>query len=271
MYIDDGTASDSGELKIDVDGHEYVEQENFSYDQDNVVDSVAVDTADGGHLVYSDTDHTGTADLVTEFDEQGDEVRAAHYDATTGHWVDEGADAAVPDDTTTGTEAGDSGGNGGSITVDTADGPRDIGPATVDTDDDGHPDTAVVHDANGDTVLYTDSHGDGQADVATEITADGHVVIADHTGDHQWTEVERGHLDSAGQYQQDATASGEFTPTVGADAQPVNDTADDQHWTDAQSGRSGDESGWAGAFNNAGSAQGVVRIDATTGQWISQN
>jgi hypothetical protein len=281
VYIDDGTAGDSGELKIDVDGHEYVEQENFSYDQDNVVDSVAVDTADGGHIVYSDTDHSGTADLVTEFDAQGDELHEAHYDAATGHWVDEGADAAVPDDTNTAdTNTADSGGNGGSITVDTAAGPRNIGPATVDTDDNGSPDTAVVHDANGDTVLYTDSHGDGQADVATEITADGHVVIADHTGDHQWTEVQQGHLDAAGQYQQDTTASGEFTPSVGDDAQQVQqvqqpqvtDTADDQHWAgDPKAVRSGDESGWAGAFSDAGSAQGVVRIDATTGQWISQN
>jgi hypothetical protein len=279
VYIDDGTAGDSGELKIDVDGHEYVEQENFSYDQDDVVDSVAVDTADGGHLVYSDSDHTGTADLVTEFDAQGDELRAAHYDANTGHWVDEGVRAADPDDPSdTGAQAGDSGGDGGSITVDTADGPKDIGPATVDTDDDGRPDTALVHDANGNTVLYTDSHGDGQADVATEITADGHVVIADATGDGQWTETEQGHIDASGQYQRDAAAGGEFTPSLGTDApqagegQQATDTAQDQHWAgDPRAVRSSDESGWAGAFSDAGSAQGVVRIDATTGQWISKN
>ncbi|HEY0808366.1 MAG TPA: hypothetical protein VGD84_25080 [Pseudonocardiaceae bacterium] len=191
MFIDDGA------------DHEYAEQENYSYAEDGVLEGVAVDAADDGHLV----------------------------------------------------------------TVDTAYGTHVIGPATIDTNHDGHPDTAVVHDAQGDTVLYTDTHGDGQADVATELTPDGQVVIADHTGPHQWTEVQHGHLDGNGQYHQDSTGSGTFTPPV-----PAADTADDQHWSDTD----GNESGWAApfsrtAFSETGSAQGVVRIDATTGQWISQN
>jgi hypothetical protein len=156
------------------------------------------------------------------------------------------------------------------ITVDTAHGQHAVGPATVDTNNDGRPDTAVVHDAQGDTVLYTDSHGTGQADIATELTPDGQVVIADHTGPHQWTEVQHGHLDGSGQFHQDGTAGGEFTPPVPATA--AADTAADQHWSDTD----GDESGWAAPFNRTsfsetGSARGVVRIDATTGQWISQN
>lgn len=259
MYIDDG--SDSGELKIDVDGHEYTEQENFSYAGDGIDDSVAVDTADGGHLVYSDSDRDGAADLVTEFDAHGDTVEQAHYDATSGQWIDVGPDQH--DSTDASTDAAHSGGTD-TITVDTANGQHGIGPATVDTNDDGRPDTAVVHDAQGDTVLYTDSHGTGQADVATELTPDGHVVIADHTGAEQWTVVERGHLDANGQFESDGTTGGEFTPPL--------DAADDQTWSNTD----GDESGWAApfrrtAFSEAGSAQGVVRIDATTGQWISQN
>jgi hypothetical protein len=139
--------------------------------------------------------------------------------------------------------------------VDTDHGAVDIGPATVDTDADGHLDTAVVHDAQGDTVLYTDSDGDGHADVATELTPDGQVIIADHSAaDHEWAQSQHGHLTADGGYQVDGEAERPFTPPVGADA------ADDGAW-----------SGWAGAFSDAGSAPGVVRIDATTGQWISQN
>jgi hypothetical protein len=179
---------------MDMDGHEYVEQDDYAYD------------GVGGGLL--------------------DGVAATDHD--------------------------------GGITVDTTDGAHDIGPATIDTDNDGRPDTAVVHAANGDTVLYTDSQGDGQADVATEFTPDGQVVIADHTGPEQWTEVEHGHLAADGSYQRDGDTAAEFTP-------PVNDTADDKHWAGS------DDSGWAAAFSDSGSAQGVVRIDATTGQWISRN
>jgi hypothetical protein len=257
VYIDDDTAGDSGELNIDVNGHEYVEQENVAYGQDgvhgladgSVVDAVAVDTGDGGHLVYSDGNHDGTADLVTEYDQQGDQTRQAHYDAATGRWIDTNADA-------------------GSITVDTRGGDMNIGPATVDTNHDGTPDTAVVHDENGDTILYTDSHGTGRADIATELTPDGQVIIADHTGDHEWTRTKHGHLGDNGRYTGDGDAAVPFTPAVGADATPADtttaDAAADEHW-------GGGFSGWAGAFSDAGSAQGVVRIDATTGQWISQN
>lgn len=257
MYIDDGAAGESGELRIDVDGHEYAEQENYSYAQDGIVDSVAVDTGDGGHLVYTDSQHDGIADVVTEYDQAGDQTEQAHYDAATGHWIDvtPGDTPAAPVDPTVQPAQGSD-----TISVDTTNGPVKVGPATVDTNNDGRPDTAIVHDSHGDTVLYTDSHGTGQADVATEITPDGQVVIADHTADHQWTEVQHGHLDANGKYVDDGTGGTPFTPPVDAPQQPVRDVADDQHW-----------SGWAGAFSETGSAQGVVRIDSATGQWISRN
>ncbi len=262
MYIDDGTAGDSGELRIDVDGHEYVEQDNYSYAQDGIVDSVAVETADGGQIVYTDADHDGTADTVTEYDQAGQETEQAHYDAATGHWIDVTPGGGPADPAAPQTQATDSAGHGGDVTVDTANGPVDVGPATVDTNHDGRPDTVVVHGSHGDTVLYTDSDGDGKADVATVLTPDGQVVIADHTGDHQWTEVRHGHIGSDGQYTPDGTGDTPFTPPTGTDAarQAVADVAEDRHW-----------SGWAGAFSETGSAQGVVRIDSATGQWISRN
>lgn len=264
MYIDDGTAGDSGELRIDINGHEYVEEENFSYDHGNVVDSVSVDTGDGGHLVYTDTNHDGRADLVTQYDAHGGDQREAHFDAQSGRWVETGGAAGSP----ASTQAAVGTGAPETVVVDTAGGPHSVGPATVDTNNDGRPDTAVVHDANGDTVLYTDSHGTGHADVATEITPDGHVVIAHETGSGDWTATQHGRLEN-GQYHDDSDAAGPFTPPVDAQ-QPAAaaDTPHDAHWVDA---RTSDESGWAGAFSGTGSARGVVRIDANTGQWISQN
>jgi hypothetical protein len=145
------------------------------------------------------------------------------------------------------------------VTVDTTDGPVTVGEATIDTDGDGRLDTALVHDAHGDTVMYTDADGDHTADVATELSPDGEVVIADHTDDG-WMQTQRGHLTADGQYQVDDGGEHPFAPPVGNDTPSVRDTADDRHW-----------SGWAGALTEVGSAPGVVRIDATTGLWISQN
>lgn len=145
------------------------------------------------------------------------------------------------------------------IVVDTEDGPVDVGPATVDTDGDGHPDTVIVHDVNGDTTAYTDADGDGHADIATEFTPDGEVIVAEHT-DHGWLQTQRGELTADGGYTSLPTDE-PFTPPVPAvDDQSTAAAADDAYW-----------GGWAGAFSETGSAQGVVRIDSTTGQWISRN
>lgn len=272
MYIDNGDPGDSGELQIEVDGHEYTEQENYSYAQDQVVDSYELTEANGDHLVYTDDHHSGTADLVTEYDAQGNELRQAHFDAHSGHWTEAGSSGAPSVGSPNTASTGHGGGSGETISVDTSTGEHSIGPATVDTNHDGRPDTAVVTDANGDTVMYTDTHGDGQADVATEITADGHVIIAEHTGTHQWTEVQTGHLDGTGQYHQDAGASGSFEPPLGSSAAPAHatqDTASDQYWSTAPavSGSVDDGTDGVSAFNG----HGVVRIDAATGQWISPN
>jgi hypothetical protein len=298
VYIDNGDAGDSGEIKIDVDGHEFTEQENFSAEQSGLLDGYEVDTADGDHLAYLDTDHDGNADEVVEYDQQGDEISSAHFDADSGKWLDDSSgDTGGGGTDSPSTETGHGGGTGETISVDTANGDVTAGQATVDSGNTGTPDTAVVHDAQGDTILYTDTNHDGQADVATEISPDGHVVTAEHTGDHQWTEVETGHLDSDGQYHKDGDASGSFTPPVGPPAggsgggapSGVQDTASDEHWTlggEAQAvsgggatdaaaaghdGANADSNGWTGAFTSTGSAAGVVRIDASTGQWISNN
>jgi hypothetical protein len=285
VYIDNGDPGDSGELEIELDGHAYTEQENYSFHPDGTLDSVAVDTADGGHLVYTDTDHDGHADLVTQYDADGDRTRSAEYDAATGHWdTTPGGDDPSADSAAT---AAADGHGSASISVDTEDGTRDLGPATVDTNADGTPDTAVVHDANGDLIMYTDTDGDGHADVAVEISPTGEVVIAQHTGDHEWTEVEKGHLDANGGYVKDAGASGGFDPQLGVQSgatahwvdDRTSDAAADAYWSAASPQPEPADTPDAAAVNGVDEAfgaaftrgQGVVRIDAATGQWMSPN
>ena len=123
------------------------------------------------------------------------------------------------------------------IVVDTDEGDRNVGKATEDTDGDGKADTAVVRDDDGDTWLFTDKNGDGRADVATEITRSGEVTMSEHRGD-DWVEVEHGHIESDGRYV-----------------------------TDSKSGILDDSDEW---FEEE-RFEGVVRIDSTTGQWISPN
>ena len=102
---------------------------------------------------------------------------------------------------------------------------------------DGKADTAVVRDDDGDTWLFTDKNGDGRADVATEITRSGEVTMSEHRGD-DWVEVEHGHIESDGRYVTDSKSG-------------ILDDSDD--WFEEE------------RFD------GVVRIDSTTGQWISPN
>ena len=219
MYIDNSGA-DGHELKIEIDGHEYTEDASESYHGDGVMDTAEVDT-DDGRVDYTDTDHDGTADLATRYDDHGQLVSQSHFDAATGQWSQT------------------SGAPAGSMTVDTAHGDQNVGPATADTTNSGHNDTAVVTDADGNTFLYTDTDGDGRADYAMEIDAKGQVTISQHTGEHQWTEIEHGHIDSGGHYQQDP-------------AEKLLQFGSDDH-------------SWGGEQQPAG--QGIVRTDPATGEW----
>lgn len=66
----------------------------------------------------------------------------------------------------------------------------------------------MVEDTGGATLILTDADEDGDADYATEITGDGHITVSEHTGDGDWTVIERGHLDEHGSYHRDAEESG---------------------------------------------------------------
>lgn len=235
MYIDETSGAD-GELKVTVEDEEYTAQANYDLNDDGVHESAVVETDDGGHLAFTDSDGDGDADLMSTFDKDGTLVGQARFDEGSGEWV-----AVEPgnDQQQTNTNASQS------IVVDTEKGDQDVGPATEDTDGDGKADTAVVRDEDGDTWLFTDSDGDGKADLATEITSSGEVIMTKHTGEDQWTEIEHGHIDKDGRYVADSK-SGVLSEDDGAG------------WLDEP-------------VRRVETLSGVVRIDSTTGQWISPN
>lgn len=195
MYIDETGAAD-GELKVTVGDEEYTAEATYDLDQDGVDESAVVETDDGGHLAFSDTDGDGEADLMSTFDADGELTSQAEFDEDSGEWI-----AVDPEDDRgeqTNTNAGKA------IVVDMEDGAdQNVGPATEDTDGDGRADTAVVKDEDGDTWLFTDADGDGSADLATEITQDGEVTVSKHTGDDEWTQVEHGRIGEDGKYTPD--------------------------------------------------------------------
>jgi hypothetical protein len=232
VYIDENGGAD-GELKVTVEDEDYTAEATYDLDDDGVNESAVVETDDGGHLAFSDTDDDGVADLMSTYDENGRLVSQAKFDEGDGEWV-----AVDPSDSGDDRrEQQTNSGNDGTIVVTTEDGSKDVGPATEDTDGDGRADTAVVRDADGDTWLFTDADGDGDADLATEITSEGDVTMSERDGEG-WAEVETGHIGSDGKY--------------------VPDT------------RSGALDGW-GEDEGPVTVEGVVRIDSTTGQWISPN
>ena len=230
MYIDENGGAD-GELKVTVEGEEYTAAATYDLNSDGVEDSAVVETDDGGHLAFTDTDRDGDADLMSTFDKDGKLVAQARFDRHSGEWI--AVDPVDPHQQTN-TNASHT------IIVDTENGDQNVGAATEDTDGDGRADTAVVKDEQGDTWLFTDVDGDGKADLATEITTSGEVTMTKHTAEDQWTEVERGHIDKDGRY-----------------------------IPDSKSGVLGDGDTWG--EEPFGAVSGVVRIDSTTGQWISPN
>lgn len=231
MYIDENGGAD-GELKVTVEGQEYTAEATYDLNSDGVDDSAVVETDDGGHLAFTDTDRDGDADLMSTFDKDGNLVAQARFDGHSGEWV-------AVDPTGDGHQANTNAST--TIVVDTDNGDQNVGAPTEDTDGDGKADTAVVKDEQGDTWLFTDVDGDGKADLATEITADGEVTMTKHTAEDEWTEVERGHIDRDGRYVPDSKSG------------VLSDDGD--AWGEEQ----------------FGAVSGVVRIDSTTGQWISPN
>jgi hypothetical protein len=221
VYIDESAA----DLTITVEGEEYQAEADADLDEDGIDDSAMVQTDDGA-IAFTDTDDDGRADLMTQLDADGDVIARARFDESTGEWVHVDTDDFGPAGT-------------GLMTADTPLGEVEVGAPTHDTDNDGKADSVVVQAPGGNTVIFTDADEDGDADYATEITGDGQVTVAEHTGDGDWTEIERGELDGGG-----------------------DDPSGSPH---TESGTIDEESSW---FATSRPDAAEVRIDPSTGEWI---
>ncbi|WP_199429000.1 DUF6802 family protein [Qaidamihabitans albus] len=191
MWVDESGGTDtaettgaSDEMTVTVEGEEYSADVNFDIDDDGVEDTAVIEHADGSGQAFVDNDGDGAADEYIQLDAEGNVLAHAEYDEASGDWV-----SVEPGGT--GTESpGTETGAGGTITADMPNGEVEVGPATVDTNEDGVNDTAVVEDADGNTIAFTDVNGDGDADVAVIIDSNGDSTVYEHTGDGEWTEAD---------------------------------------------------------------------------------
>ncbi|ONI72881.1 hypothetical protein ALI144C_43615 [Actinosynnema sp. ALI-1.44] len=213
MYEDDSSqdhTNNSGhgdEMTVTVDGEQYEVEADYDLNKDGDNDTAIITGDDGSKVAFTDVDNDGDADVAVEMDEQGNVTGAARYDEASGEWVPVDPKSGGGDDhQSTGSTAGQSSSASGDIKVDVPGESQDksAGPATVDMNQDGKNDTAVVKTDDGDTIGFTDRDGDGEADQMTVIESDGSVTISQHTGEDEWTEVEKGHVDSSGNYVPDS-------------------------------------------------------------------
>lgn len=243
MYVDETGGTEetvtSEDMTVTVDGEDYQTEMNADINEDGTADTAVVARENGSKSVYIDGDGDRDADYYVEVDSSGEVVAEAEYDAASGQWVavdphagDAGSadtqgspqDTPTSDDTQTGSD--------GPMTAELPSGEVEVGPATVDTNEDGVNDTAVAEDADGNTYYFTDVDNDGDADYVVVVAADGSSQALEHQGGGEWKP-----LDTGGGSTSDS---------------PVADTPD------------------ASGVTSTG-LEGVAKIDAQSGQWISQN
>ena len=200
------TGSEGGDtVSVNVGGHEVRADATLDTDHDGENDTAIVTDSAGDHIAITDTDGDGEADHAALLDESGHVVQTAHLDSS-GTWVQDGPGDTDPyggpgapigagdhpggagSDTTgtgatdsTGTGATGGAGAGGSTTITVDVGGHSVeAPATVDTDQDGTSDTAVVDAPDGNKIAFTDSDGDGQADRAAVYDSAGRLLGTAH-------------------------------------------------------------------------------------------
>jgi hypothetical protein len=212
-HTDGGSGdSDGTTVTVNTGGQEVTADATIDIDHDGHNDTAIVQDTEGHHIAVTDTDGDGEADHAALLDDSGHVVDTAHLDSD-GNWVQDaagdsnpygGPGASIdenPDDggtagggTGTGAGAGDggstgSGGDGGTIVIESGGQSMDA-QATIDTDHDGHNDTAVVRTADGNHVAFTDSDGDGHADQAVVYGPDGHMIGTAHYDEASGTWIE---------------------------------------------------------------------------------
>lgn len=236
MWVDDGSADTTAtteEMTVTVDGEEYTAELNQDVNGDGVYDAALIEHEDGSAQLFVDTDGDGDADRYAAADSDRNVTVEAKYDESSGQWVEMGGGSA--DDAPPETDAG----AGGMITADLGEGDVEVGPATIDTNEDGTNDTAIVETEDGKTIAFTDADGDGEADIAVVIDEHGNEVVLESDGDGEWTETEG--------------SGGGYGGTSGAARAP--EAADP----------------WGEGASAGAGVEGVAKIDSATGQWISQN
>jgi hypothetical protein len=207
-------------------GTQNLGQATYDSDSDGLGDSVLLVQGDHEYLI-TDADHDGTADSVRVYDYAGHEVDPTSGqpidppsgdgdgdgdgDAGNGSNVVAGAvgaggliDPTAPDPVP-GTGFGGFAASNAGMSMTGDDGTvQDLGAATVDLDRDGTADTAVVRDADGAVIGYTDRDGDGIADQMTRIGPGGEVVISVSDGAGGWEVAATGYLNGSGVLIQDS-------------------------------------------------------------------
>jgi uncharacterized protein DUF6802 len=225
-HQDSGSTSSHDEMSVTVDGEQYEVHEDYDVNHDGHNDTAVVQTDDGGAVAFTDADGDGKADVAVEVDDHGNVVGAARYDESSGEWVavdpktgeetgsgsgthSSSADNSNDSGSSSSSHGSGSGSGGEDIHVDVPDQKEDtdVGRATVDMNHDGTNDTVVEKEDDGSVIAFTDTDGDGEADMVTIIDANGDVTIGQHTGEDEWTDVEHGHVDSSGNYTPDSTSS----------------------------------------------------------------
>jgi hypothetical protein len=193
---------------------------------DGVNDTVVLQGTDGSTVLVADADQDGQADNIVQINPDGSVVFAVPDGhggwvvAGTGHVDEQGGisqDSTAPGDQpyqppvdisqgqpgTDGPTQPTDGpteptGTGEDITVDINGQTYDVGNATIDSDGNGSPDTAVVQGDDGTTVLVTDINGDGSGDQIVQVNPDGSAVVQQSDGNGGWDTVATGHVDADG-------------------------------------------------------------------------
>lgn len=205
----------AGDITMDTSaGSADLGQTTYDANSDGVADSVIIFEGDHEYLI-TDSDSDGHADSIRVYDASGHEVAPSSgqpIDGATGS-TGAGGSTGHPGQGLFGTDAAgvlDAGVVAGQgIGIPGADGTEpELGPATVDLDRDGTPDTTVVREPDGAVIGYTDVDGDGVADQRTRIGVAGDVTIAVRDGRGGWQVAATGHLDEAGRLVEDAPAAG---------------------------------------------------------------
>lgn len=165
---------------------------------DGTGDQVIEINADGSATVAVADGHGGWETVATgHVDSNGNLVIDQQTGGTGGHGTT-GGTTGTTDHTTSDHTGGTGTSPGGDITVEVNGQTADVGPATIDSDGNGSPDTAVVQGQDGSTMFVTDVNGDGTGDQVIQVGQDGSATVAVADGHGGWETVATGHVDSNG-------------------------------------------------------------------------